>query len=134
MKLSDFYSPEPLFPQINGVLPAAYRNTIVCGDCCDVLRRIPDNCIDLIVTSPPYNFGLEYDRCCDTLSWQRFFTLLKDVLNECIRVPLFSGQLPTHHILSHYLLSEGMIWKAEILWDKHNYNCRYCTWGAGGVH
>lgn len=142
MGLSDFYSPESLFSQSNGGLPAAYRNTIVCGDCCDVLRLIPDNCVDMIVTSPPYNFGLEYDRCCDTLSWQRYFTGLKAVLNECIRVlkwsgrlalniqPLFSGQLPTHHILSHYLLSEGMIWKVEILWDKRNYNCRYCTWGS----
>ena len=104
--MSDFYSLKSSFSQINGELPATYRNTIVCGDCCDVLRRIPDNCVDLIVTSPPYNFGLEYDRCCDTLSWQRYFTLLKDVLNECIRVLKWSGrlalsgQLPTHHILS----------------------------------
>ena len=93
MGLSDFYSPESLFSQSNGDLPAAYRNTIVCGDCCDVLRLIPDNCVDMIVTSPPYNFGLEYDRCCDTLSWQRYFTGLKAVLNECIRVLKWSGCL-----------------------------------------
>ncbi|GAB6012564.1 DNA-methyltransferase [Viscerimonas tarda] len=32
-----------------------YLNTIICGDCLDEMRRIPDNTIDLIVTSPPYN-------------------------------------------------------------------------------
>lgn len=30
-------------------------NTIVCGDAVEVLRRLPDNCIDLVVTSPPYD-------------------------------------------------------------------------------
>ena len=27
---------------------------IICGDCLDVLKEYPDNCVDLIVTSPPY--------------------------------------------------------------------------------
>lgn len=31
------------------------RNTIICGNCLDVMRTIPDASIDLIVTSPPYN-------------------------------------------------------------------------------
>ena len=30
-------------------------NVIICGDCCEVLREIPDNSIDLVVTSPPYD-------------------------------------------------------------------------------
>lgn len=36
-------------------LPKKYRNKIVCGDALDVLRKIPDESIDLAVTSPPYN-------------------------------------------------------------------------------
>ena len=23
-----------------------------------------------------------------------------------------------------------MIWKGEILWEKNNYNCKYCSWGS----
>ena len=142
MELYDFYNPKPSFSPKNGELPAAYRNTVVCGDCCDVLRRIPDNCVDMIVTSPPYNFGREYDCRCDSLSLQQYLSGLKSALDECIRVlkwsgrlalniqPLFYGQIPTHHILSNHLLSKGLIWKAEILWDKRNYNCHYCTWGS----
>ncbi len=29
-------------------------NSIICGDCLEVLKRIPDNSADFIMTSPPY--------------------------------------------------------------------------------
>lgn len=32
-----------------------YLNKIICGDCLEVMKKLPDNCIDLVVTSPPYN-------------------------------------------------------------------------------
>lgn len=32
-----------------------FINKIINGDCLEVLRQIPDNSIDLVVTSPPYN-------------------------------------------------------------------------------
>lgn len=32
-----------------------YLNKIICGDCLTVMKQLPDNCVDLIVTSPPYN-------------------------------------------------------------------------------
>lgn len=32
-----------------------YLNKIINGDCLEVLRQLPDNSIDLVVTSPPYN-------------------------------------------------------------------------------
>lgn len=32
-----------------------YLNKIINGDCLEVLRQMPDKCIDLVVTSPPYN-------------------------------------------------------------------------------
>ncbi len=31
-----------------------YNDVYICGDCLDVLRGVPDNSIDLIMTSPPY--------------------------------------------------------------------------------
>lgn len=36
-------------------LIADYFNQIVCGDCLEVMRELPSNSIDLVVTSPPYN-------------------------------------------------------------------------------
>ena len=35
--------------------PDNYLNRIINGDCLKVLKTIPDNSIDLIITSPPYN-------------------------------------------------------------------------------
>lgn len=32
-------------------------NKIICGDCLDVLKKLPDKCVDLILTDPPY-FGI----------------------------------------------------------------------------
>jgi len=34
---------------------ARFLNTIICGDCLKVMKEIPDNSIDLVITSPPYN-------------------------------------------------------------------------------
>lgn len=30
-------------------------DTIMCGDCLSIMRELPDACVDLVVTSPPYN-------------------------------------------------------------------------------
>lgn len=30
-------------------------NTIMCGNCADIMKQMPDECIDLTVTSPPYD-------------------------------------------------------------------------------
>ena len=35
--------------------PEDFINKIICGDCLDVMKQMPDNSIDLVVTSPPYN-------------------------------------------------------------------------------
>ncbi len=37
------------------IFPDDFVNKIVCGVCEDVMKQIPDNSVDLIVTSPPYN-------------------------------------------------------------------------------
>ncbi len=32
-----------------------YQDTFICGDALEVMRSMPDSCVDLVVTSPPYN-------------------------------------------------------------------------------
>jgi DNA modification methylase len=32
-----------------------YRNKIICGNAIEVLKGFPDECIDCVITSPPYN-------------------------------------------------------------------------------
>lgn len=36
-------------------LPVEYRNQIICGDSLQVMNKLPNECVDLVVTSPPYN-------------------------------------------------------------------------------
>jgi DNA modification methylase len=119
-------------------------NRIICGDSEVVLKEYPDNFVDIIITSPPYNFGLEYkgDKKKDAVYWRDYFDKLDRIWKECYRIlkpagrlcvniqPLFSDYMPTHHIISKQLLELGLLWKAEILWEKHNYNCKYTAWGS----
>ena len=118
-------------------------NQIYCGDCREIMRQMPGESVDLIVTSPPYNFGLdEYDNHSDTRSWPEYFATLAQVWYQSYRVlkwggrlcvvvqPLFSDYMPTHHIISQQLRELGFLFKAEIMWEKHNYNCKYTAWGS----
>lgn len=46
--------------------PDDFLNKIICGDCIEIMKQIPENSIDLIVTSPPYDDlrtyeGYEFD-------------------------------------------------------------------------
>ncbi len=130
------------FAETNNPLPEEFRNQIICGDSLQVLKAFPDNCVDLILTSPPYNFGLEYEGQQDAHFWERYFDTLFAIFDQCIRVlkfggriavniqPLFSDYIPSHHIISNYFLDRKMIWKGEILWEKNNYNCKYTAWGS----
>ena len=130
------------FAKNNNPLPADYENKIICGDSLEVLQKLPDNCVDVIITSPPYNFGLSYETNDDTNSWQDYYDQLFAIFKECIRVltyggrvivnvqPLFSDYIPSHHLISQFFFEQGLIWKGEILWEKNNYNCKYTAWGS----
>ena len=138
------FSPE------NRELPPEFQNKIIRADSAEFLRRLPDNCIDLVFTSPPYNFGLDYagdgsaeaHGAADDHHWREYFARLFAVLEQCVRVakfggrivvnvqPLFSDYVPSHHVISNFFLRRGLVWKGEILWEKNNYNCKYTSWGS----
>ena len=44
-------------------------STLFLGDCLDLLKQIPDNSVQLVVTSPPYNIGKEYEKRKDLNSY-----------------------------------------------------------------
>jgi len=53
---------------------------LYCGDCLEVMKEIPNNSINLIVTSPPYNVGIDYDNWNDALSYKDYFEFVKNFL------------------------------------------------------
>jgi len=137
-----YYAKDNTFSKRNNEVPELYINKIITGDSEEILKSLPENCIDLIFTSPPYNFGLDYDNHKDGINWDGYFEKLFKVFKECIRVlkysgriivnvqPLFSDYVPIHHILSDFFMKQKMIWRGEIIWDKHNWNCKYTAWGS----
>lgn len=139
---SCYYTEGHNFSPQNVEIPEKYENTIICADSEEFLKLLPDNCVDLIVTSPPYNFGLGYDTGTDGVHWEAYFKKLFAVFDECIRVlkfggrivvnvqPLFSDYIPSHQIIAHHFMEKKLIWKGEILWEKNNYNCKYTAWGS----
>ena len=140
-----YYANNHKFPQRDNALPQSFVDQMICGDSEAVLKQLPDNCIDLVFTSPPYNFGLGYqsdDNNGDASDWESYFNKLFRVFDQCVRVlkyggrivvnvqPLFSDYIPSHHIISNYFMEKRLIWKGEILWEKNNYNCKYTAWGS----
>lgn len=137
-----YYAQGNDFTKQENKLPDEYVNKIIIGNSENILKNIPDNSIDLIFTSPPYNFGLDYAQNQDAHYWEDYFSKLFKVFKECIRVtkyggriivnvqPLFSDYIPSHHLISNFFIKEKLIWKGEILWEKNNYNCKYTAWGS----
>ncbi len=41
-------------------------NRIICADCLDILKQLPDKCVDLVLTDPPYGKGCEDGKACRT--------------------------------------------------------------------
>ena len=49
-------------PQINSKYNPKNDITIFNGNCIELLEQIEDNSLQLIITSPPYNIGKEYEK------------------------------------------------------------------------
>ena len=70
------------------------KHVIIQGDCMDVLKKLEDNSIHLVVTSPPYNVGIEYDNdIIDTLDWGLYFEKMQIIIKELHRVLVDGGRV-----------------------------------------
>ncbi|MCJ8355314.1 DNA-methyltransferase [Novacetimonas hansenii] len=59
---------------------------LVRGDCLKVLRRMPADSVDVVVTSPPYNIGLRYSTYNDTLDEQGYLDWMVAISRQVRRV------------------------------------------------
>ena len=65
-------------------------NTIIHGDTLQTLKKFPSNKINLIITSPSYMLGKEYDRERSLEEYKKYHS---DVIKECHRVLTEDGAL-----------------------------------------
>ncbi len=92
------------------------------------MRELPDRSVHLMVTSPPYNVGKEYDQ---DLSLSDYRDLLRRVLAETFRVLVPGGRacvnianlgrkpyLPLHAFVIEDAAAVGFFMRGEIVWNK----------------
>lgn len=117
--------------------------TLLLGDCLDRMKEIPDESIDAVITSPPYNMNLrirngkyvsrqivkelttKYDDFDDNLPMDDYFEFNKKVLNECLRVSdlvFYNIQILTGNKPALFKIMGEFHDKIKelIVWDKVN--------------
>lgn len=128
-------------------LPKNFLNRIIAGDCLDVMRKIPDKSIDLVVTSPPYNLknssgnGMKdgrggkwsraalldgYETHGDCMPHVEYVAWQRDCLKEMMRVIKDSGAIFYNHKwrVQHGLLQDrqdivgGLPVRQIIIWRR----------------
>ena len=74
--------------------PEDYINKVLCGDCLDLMKGIPDKSVDLVLTDPPYGIGVQRVNCASyrkdsrsrgKIDWDLGFSLEK-YMAEIVRV------------------------------------------------
>jgi site-specific DNA-methyltransferase (adenine-specific) len=88
-------------------------NQIVCGDCLEVMKALPNGCIDLVLADPPY--GMTSNKWDSELPLDRLWNILRRVIRENAVVALFSGQPFT----STLIVSNLEMWRHEWVWIKN---------------
>jgi site-specific DNA-methyltransferase (adenine-specific) len=66
---------------------------IINGDCIEEMSKLPEGCIDLIVTSPPYGVSIKYDVHDDDVEFEEYKVFSKNWLSEAYRVLKDDGRI-----------------------------------------
>jgi len=68
-------------------------NTLINGDCVEVMSSMEEGSVDLIVTSPPYGVGIEYDVHDDDMVWEQYVKFTKSWMEQAYRVLKDDGRI-----------------------------------------
>jgi site-specific DNA-methyltransferase (adenine-specific) len=124
---------------IENPIEEKYINKIFCKSS-ESMDELPDNSVHLMVTSPPYNVGKDYD---DNLSLDEYRELLKRVFKETYRVLVPGGRacinianlgrkpyIPLHSFIIEDMHEIGFLMRGEIIWDKGSSASPSTAWGT----
>ncbi len=112
--------------QGNGFKPAIINankssHMLVHGHCKEVIRLMPSSSIDLIITDPPYNKGLDYgSKFNDKKPWVKYYAEIKEVLTALPRVLSAKG--------SFYLISYPEINARLLPFLEEELGLNYRSW------
>jgi site-specific DNA-methyltransferase (adenine-specific) len=68
-------------------------NTIINGDCIEVMKTLPEGSVDLIVTSPPYGVAIDYDVHDDDMVWEQYVEFTRSWMTQAYRVLKDDGRI-----------------------------------------
>lgn len=120
-------------------LPEACTNCIL-RTSAEQMDALPDNSVHLMVTSPPYNVGKEYDEdltLADYLAflgrvWAETHRVLVPGGRACINVANLGRKpyLPLASFISQQMIELGFLMRGEIIWDKAASASPSTAWGS----
>ena len=138
-KLYEGLSEKKNIEYVENSIDTSLLNHVFCKSS-EKMDELPDNCIHLMVTSPPYNVGKEYD---ENLSLDEYRALLRRVLTEVHRVLVPGGRacinvanlgrkpyIPLHIYIIEDALKIGFLMRGEIIWDKASSASPSTAWGS----
>lgn len=106
--------------------PKDFINNVICGDCIESMKLIPNNSVDIVFTSPPYNVGLNYSDYNDSISDDEYMDLINNSIVQMFRILKDTGRLylivgDRLLFLSYQLLLDsGFTFGQLLVWCKPN--------------
>jgi len=124
---------------VENEIPAEFLDKIICSSS-EKMKELPDNSVHLMVTSPPYNVGKEYD---EDFTLEGYLEFLKRVWKETYRVLVPGGRvcinianlgrkpyIPLHTFIIGDMLELGFLMRGEIIWNKATSASPSTAWGS----
>ncbi|MEM3094040.1 MAG: site-specific DNA-methyltransferase [Nitrososphaera sp.] len=124
---------------VENAVPPEYVDKVLCKSS-EKMTELPDSCVHLAVTSPPYNVGKTYDQ---DLTLAEYRQLLKTVFSEVFRVLVTGGRvcvnvanlgrkpyIPLHSYVIADMLDIGFLMRGEIIWNKGSSAGASTAWGS----
>jgi len=113
----------------------AKRIVVYVGNCLDLLKQIPNESMQLVVTSPPYNIGKEYEK---QMKLKQYVEQQAIVIKECVRTLSNRGSIcwqvgnyidkgaiiPLDTVLYPIFNDLGLKMRNRIIWHfEHGLHC-----------
>jgi site-specific DNA-methyltransferase (adenine-specific) len=138
-KLYEGLPKEQKVKYVENAIPEQFLDKIFCKSS-EMMEELPDNSVHLMVTSPPYNVGKEYD---EDFTLDEYLGFLKRIWKEVYRVLVPGGRacinianlgrkpyIPLHTFIVSDMLDLGFLMRGEVIWNKASSSSPSTAWGS----